>query len=186
MSDLFHSEISDEYIQRVFATIRNCPEHVFQILTKRPGRAAHMAIDWPPNAWLGTSVEDDRVVERIDLLREADAQLRFISFEPLIGPVGDVDLSGIDWAIVGGESGADDQRREMDHAWARAILQQCRAQDTLFFFKQSSARKPERGTKLTVEHNQHDHFVQREIREVPDLPAVTKRAREQSESEVTA
>lgn len=177
MSDLFHSHISDGFIQEVFAVMRNCPEHVFQILTKRPGRAAHLPLQWPPNVWIGTSVEDGRVTERIDLLRGCGAETLFVSFEPLLGPVGNVDLSGYEWAIVGGESGPDADRREMDHAWARAILRQCREQDVAFFFKQSSGRRPETGTALTVENDAHGVFEQREIRELPELPDATKRAR---------
>jgi len=178
MSDLFHSAVSGEFIHEVFRTMRQCPEHVFQILTKRPGRAAHMDLSWPENVWMGTSVEDRHVVDRLDLLRDCDAETLFISFEPLIGPVGDVDLSGYSWAIVGGESGPDDVRRDMDHEWARAILRQCREQDVAFFFKQSSARQPERGTALTVENEEFGVYEQREIREMPTLPAVTREARE--------
>ena len=178
MSDLFHSVISEEYIRDVFAVMRNCPHHVFQVLTKRPGRAAHMTIDWPPNVWMGTSVEDDRVTPRIDQLRGCDAEVLFISFEPLIGPVGDVDLSGIDWAIVGGESGPNEVRREMDHAWARDILEQCREDDVAFFFKQSSARQPERGTRLTVENEAFGIYEQRKIREMPAFHPTVIEARE--------
>ena len=174
MSDLFHARVTDEFIREVFAVMRNCPHHVFQILTKRPGRAAHLPIDWPPNVWMGTSVEDDRVAElRLDMLRGCDAELLFVSFEPLIGPVGDVDLSGIDWAIVGGESGPD--YREMDHEWAREILEQCRNYGTKFFFKQSAGPRPETGTRLTVENEEFGIYEQREIREVPEPhPAVTQ------------
>jgi len=187
MSDLFHAQVPDEFIREVFAVMRNCPHHVFQILTKRPGRAAHMELQWPPNVWMGTSVEDDRVVERIELLRDCDAETLFISFEPLIGPVGAVDLDGYDWAIVGGESGPNDQRREMEHEWARDIYAQCRDQDVAFFFKQSSARQPERGTELSVEREIGGQTVyeQREIREMPAFHPVVVRAREQRR-EVTA
>lgn len=181
MSDLFHSHISDGYIRDVFAVMRNCPHHVFQILTKRPGRAAHMELDWPPNVWMGTSVEDNRVTSRIDLLRECDADTLFISFEPLIGPVGDVDLSGYDWAIVGGESGPDDVRREMDHEWAREILDQCRGYDVAYFFKQSSARQPETGTRLTVENEKFGIYEQRKIREMPEFHPAVVEARKQAE-----
>ena len=177
MSDLFHSAISESYIQDVFAIMRNCPEHVFQILTKRPGRAAHMTLQWPPNVWMGTSVEDGRVAERIDLLRDCDAETLFVSFEPLIGPVGEVDLTDFDWAIVGGESGPDDVRREMDHAWARDLLRQCRRDDVRFFFKQSSARQPERGPHLTVRNEETGLFEQREIKELPPLPESVVTAR---------
>ncbi|WP_077152456.1 DUF5131 family protein [Halorubrum tropicale] len=177
MSDLFHSRVSDEFISDVFAVMRNCPEHVFQILTKRPGRAAHIDLAWPPNVWMGTSVEDGRVVDRVDLLRDCDAETLFLSCEPLIGPLGEVDLEGYDWVIVGGESGPDDVRREMDHEWARDIFQQCRDQDVAFFFKQSSARKPERGQRLTVRNEEWGTYEQRKIQELPDLPEPTKRAR---------
>jgi protein gp37 len=178
MSDLFHSQVPDEFIREVFGVMRNCPHHVFQILTKRPGRAAHMALDWPPNVWMGTSVEDNRVTERIGLLRGCAAEILFISFEPLIGPVGDVDLEGIDWAIVGGESGPDADRREMDHAWARALLEQCRHDDVAFFFKQSSARRPEQGTALTLYDEEFDIYEQREIREFPSVVESVSHARE--------
>lgn len=183
MSDLFHSAIPDSFIRETVAVMRNCPHVVFQILTKRPGRAAHMEIEWPPNIWVGTSVEDDRVTERLDLLRDCDAELLFVSFEPLIGPVGDVDLSGYDWAIVGGESAPDADRREMDHAWARAIFQECRAQDVAFYFKQSSARKSEQGSHLTVYNAEHGVYEQRRIREVPDPAEAVKRARRALRSE---
>jgi protein gp37 len=177
ISDLFHSVIPESFIQEVFAVIRNNPRHVFQILTKRPGRAAHMPIDWPPNVWMGTSVEDERVVERIDLLRSCEAETLFLSFEPLIGPVGTVDLTGYDWAIVGGESGPAGDRREMDHAWAREIYRQCREQDVTFFFKQSSGRFPETGTALTVKNEETGLFEQREIRDLPAVAEAVDRAR---------
>jgi protein gp37 len=158
--------------------MRNCSHHIFQILTKRPGRAAHMPLDWPPNVWMGTSVEDNRVTERIDLLRDCTAETLFISFEPLIGPAGEVDLEGIDWAIVGGESGPDADRREMDHAWARAILEQCRRDDVAFSFKQSSARRPEQGTALALYDEEFDIYEQREIREFPSVVESVSHARE--------
>lgn len=159
---------------------------IFQILTKRPGRAAHMALQWPPNVWIGTSVEDADVVERIDLLRDCDAETLFVSFEPLLGPVGDVDLSGYDWAIVGGESGPG--YREMDHEWAREIRQRCERDDVAFFFKQSAARQPECGTALSMERQYGEKTVyeQHEIREMPDLHDAVVRAREAYEGEVTA
>lgn len=177
MSDLFHSNITDEFIREVFAVMRNCPHHVFQILTKRPGRAAHMSLDWPPNVWMGTSVEDEPVTERIDLLRSCGAETLFISFEPLIGPVGEIVLDGYDWGIVGGESGPDDQRREMDHAWARSIYRQCQEQDVEFFFKQSSARQSESETMLTVENEEYGIYEQRTIREMPSVSKPVVEAR---------
>jgi protein gp37 len=177
MSDLFHSLVPDEFIEQTFAVMRNCPHHIFQILTKRPGRAAHMSIDWPPNVWMGTSVEDERVVERLDLLRDCEADTLFVSFEPLIGPVGEVDLGGYSWAIVGGESGPDDVRREMDHAWARDLYRQCRDQDVAFYFKQSSARKSEQGTHLTVYNEEYRIYEQRRIREMPEPAHAVQQAR---------
>lgn len=177
MSDFFHSLVPVSFIREAVAVMRNCPHIIFQILTKRPGRATHLEIEWPPNVWIGTSVEDERVTERIDLLRDCDAETLFISFEPLIGPVGDVDLSGYSWAIVGGESGPDDDRREMDHAWARAIYRECREQDVHFYFKQSSARTSEQGTRLTVYNAEHEIYEQRRIRETPAPAAAVQRAR---------
>lgn len=176
MSDLFHSKVPDGYIRGVFAVMRNCPEHVFQILTKRPGRASDMEIQWPPNVWMGTSVEDDRVTERLGLLRPCGAETLFVSFEPLIGPVGDVDLSGYDWAIVGGESAPD--YREMEHEWARDIYRQSLEQDVAFFFKQSAGRYPETGQTLTVQNDEFGVYEQRSIQELPELPEATVRARE--------
>lgn len=170
MSDLFHTNISDDYIRDVFAVMRNCPEHIFQILTKRPGRASHLDIQWPDNVWMGTSVENEQVVERLELLRECDAQTLFISFEPLIGPITDPDLRGYDWVIVGGESGPN--YREMPHEWVWPIKDACRDQDVAFFFKQSSAPQSETGTALRCPDG-----IQREFREMPDLPQMTIRAR---------
>lgn len=181
MSDLFHSLVPEEFIRRHARLARETPRHVYQILTKRPGRAAHLDIEWPANVWIGTSVEDHRVLERIDMLRDVDAETLFVSFEPLIGPVGQPDLEGIDWAIVGGESGPD--HREMDHVWARNILKAARRDDVAFFFKQSSARQPETGQALTVKRD--GVSVQKEIREVPDLPAVTEEARSTATEQAT-
>jgi protein gp37 len=178
MSDLFHSQIPDSFIREVFAVMRNCPHIIFQILTKRPGRATYLEIEWPENVWMGTSVEDNRVVERLDLLRECAADTLFVSFEPLIGPVGEIDLTGYDWAIVGGESAPDADRREMDHAWARAIYRDCCQQDVAFYFKQSSARKSEQGTALTVYNADYGIYEQREIRETPDPAPAVHRARQ--------
>ena len=185
MSDLFHSVIPDTFIRDVFAVMRNCPHVVFQILTKRPGRAAHLSIEWPPNVWIGTSVEDERVVERLDLLRSCEADTLFVSFEPLIGPIGEVDLSGYDWAIVGGESGPDDVRREMEHSWARSIYRQCQEQDVCFYFKQSSGRYPETGTALSVYNEDHCMYEQREIREIPTPSLAVTRARTRRQPVVT-
>lgn len=178
MSDLFHSEVSDEFIREVFAVMRNHPEHIFQILTKRPGRAAHMELQWPPNVWMGTSVEGQRVLERLDLLRPCDADVLFVSFEPLIGPVAqtadEIDLSGYDWAIVGGESGPNDVRREMAHEWVWPIRRGCMDQDVAFFFKQSSAPQPEQGQALRCPDGKR-----REFREMPAVNEAVQKARDE-------
>jgi len=184
MGDLFHRLVPREFVASVVAQARARPDQVFIFLTKRPGRAADLDLDWPPNAWVGTSVgsgpggEYPDTTHRIDQLREVDAPLRWVSFEPLIEPVGDVDLTGIDWAVVGGESASDADRREMDHAWARDLLRQCRAQDVVYHFKQSSASTNETGIRLTVENEEFGVFEQRKIREFPETPDSVVEARE--------
>lgn len=140
MSDLFHPEVSTEFIKKVWSVMESTPHHNYQILTKRPGRMAKMLLSLLPtlpNVWLGTSVEDSRVIHRIDELRNVPAAVRFISFEPLIGPVGQIDLSGIQWAIVGGESGPS--ARRMKAKWVDDIKELCDLHKTAFFFKQWGA-----------------------------------------------
>jgi len=148
MADLFHPLVPDDFLKEGFEVMADLPQHVFMILTKRIERAARWA-NYPDNVWLGTSVEDAKVVERIDTLRQAPAKTRFVSFEPLIGPVGRLDLTGIHWAIVGGESG--NGFRPMNHAWARAIRDQCVRAGTAFFFKQSASVRSESRTALIEE-----------------------------------
>ena len=136
MSDLFHVNVPFEYIQRVFAVMNECSHHQFQVLTKRPEGAAKFAqhLQWTDNIWMGTSVEDGRVVERIDHLRDIPAAIRFLSLEPLLGPLPNLDLNKIHWAIVGGESGPG--ARPMRKSWVHDIRRQCRKQQVSFFFKQ--------------------------------------------------
>ena len=138
MSDLFHVDVPSEFVRRIWSLMERTPQHHYQILTKRPQRMAailkEIAPNPLPNVWLGTSVEDERVVERIEHLRSVPATVRFISFEPLIGDVGQVDLTGMHWAIVGGESGP--RSRPMDEQWVERILDQCLDTGTAFFFKQ--------------------------------------------------
>jgi protein gp37 len=138
MSDLFHEQVSEKFILEVWQVMRETPHHNYQILTKRPERMAEIISRCVPNAlpnvWLGTSIEDDRVINRIDDLRKVPAAIRFISFEPLIGPVGSVDLSNIHWAIVGGESGR--LARPISEEWIDEIYEQCANQNVAFFFKQ--------------------------------------------------
>lgn len=138
MSDLFHEEIPCDFIERVWAIMANTPRHTYQILTKRPERMLEFLAAQPtevlPNVWLGTSVEDGRVLNRVDVLRRVPSVIWFVSFEPLIGSVADVDLTGIHWAIVGGESGP--RARPMQRQWVDEIESFCRSTGAKFFFKQ--------------------------------------------------
>lgn len=138
MSDLFHEEIPDDYIRQVFDVIRQAPQHTFQVLTKRAERMAAFFDNYgpaPSNAWLGVTVEDRTYgVPRLDWLRRIPAQIRFVSAEPLLEDLGTLDLSGIHWVIVGGESGP--QARPMLQEWVMNIKHQCEAQHAAFFFKQ--------------------------------------------------
>lgn len=136
MSDLFHEDVPIAFIQRVFATMRAASWHQFQILTKRSDRLAAVAdqIEWPQNVWMGVSVENAKYAFRIDNLRTVGAKIRFLSIEPLLGPIDRLDLRGIHWVIVGGESGPGS--RQMDVDWVLAIRDLCRAAEVPFFFKQ--------------------------------------------------
>ena len=138
MSDLFHERVSDTFILEVWKVMRATPHHHYQILTKRPERMGqlvrHKIADVMPNVWLGTSIENAEVAGRANALRNIPAAIRFISFEPLIGSVGAIDLRGIHWAIVGGESG--NAARPIREEWIDEIYDQCSSYDTAFFFKQ--------------------------------------------------
>lgn len=136
MSDLFQEAVPTAFIQRVFATMLECPQHTFQVLTKRSGRLAKIAhlLPWPTNIWMGVSVEDIRVIHRVQDLRKTPAKVKFLSCEPLIGPLNDISLDGIDWVIVGGESGKGS--RPMDASWVEAIHRKCVSSNVPFFFKQ--------------------------------------------------
>lgn len=136
MSDLFHKDVPTPFIQRAFETMNSCPQHTFQILTKRSGRLKQVAgkLNWTPNIWMGVSVEDDRVYKRIHDLQEVPAYVRFLSCEPLIGPTENLPLVGIHWVIVGGESGPG--ARPMKESWVRSIKGQCETAGAAFFFKQ--------------------------------------------------
>lgn len=149
MSDLFHEDIPLAYITRVFETMRACPQHTFQVLTKRSDRLAALAgrLQWPKNVWMGVSVEDSRVVSRIGDLSTVPAAVRFLSLEPLIGPLEGLPLSGIHWVIVGGESGP--RARPMRKEWVDSIYRQCRDAGVPFFFKQwGGVRKDRTGREL--------------------------------------
>jgi protein gp37 len=136
MSDLFHEDVPLEFIQSVFQVMEECPHHVFQVLTKRPQRALELAgaLPWPRQVWLGTSVESRKYYDRIRLLQRIPAHIRFLSCEPLLGPLPRLPLKGIHWVIVGGESGPG--ARPMDGMWAVEIREQCEAKGVPFFFKQ--------------------------------------------------
>ena len=149
MCDLFHDDVPLAYIQRVFATMRDCPHHTFQVLTKRGERLAELApqLPWPANVWMGVSVEDARVLGRVAHLQAVPAAVRFLSLEPLIGPLNALPLEGIHWVIVGGESGP--KARPMRKDWVDSIHRQCRAAEVPFFFKQwGGVRKDLTGRKL--------------------------------------
>lgn len=136
MSDLFHKDVPEEFIQRVFQTMRAADWHQYQILTKRAERLRVLSstLPWAPHIWMGVSVEDNRVVSRVDELRQTGAAVKFLSLEPLIGPLPDLTLEGIDWVIAGGESGPG--ARPMDPAWVREIRDRCVESGVPFFFKQ--------------------------------------------------
>ena len=139
MSDLFGEGVTDDTIKRVFAIMEATPHHRYQVLTKRPNRAVKLAPDlpWTPNIWLGVSIEDDRYTSRADLLRKVPAAVRFISAEPLLGPLPSLNFNGIDWIIVGGESGNNRTKvRRMDITWVRDLRDRATAAGTSFFFKQ--------------------------------------------------
>jgi protein gp37 len=136
MSDLFHQDVPVEYIERVFDVMRRAHWHRFQVLTKRSDRLAELAaqLEWTRNVWMGVSVESDKYRSRIDDLRTTGAAVKFLSLEPLLGPLPDLPLHGIDWVIVGGESGPD--ARPMSPAWATDLRDQCQRAGVPFFFKQ--------------------------------------------------
>lgn len=136
MSDLFHEKVSDDFIFKVFEIMSKAYWHQFQILTKRSQRLKNLAplLNWPDNIWAGVSVENEKFIDRVDDLRFVPAVVKFLSLEPLLNPVADLDLSNIDWVIVGGESGPG--ARVMKEEWVMQIKKQCNEQSTKFFFKQ--------------------------------------------------
>jgi len=136
MSDLFHKNVPLSFIKKVFDVMNDNPQHVFQVLTKRSDLLLEYdkELEWGHNIWMGVSVENDKVMNRIDDLRKTGAKVKFLSCEPLIGPLPDMNLDMINWVIVGGESGR--KPRPMDEDWVLEILDQCKAQKVKFFFKQ--------------------------------------------------
>jgi protein gp37 len=149
MSDLFHAEVPIDYIKKIFTVMNDNPQHIFQVLTKRADRLADVVshVEWTDNIWLGVTVESEKHNGRVDALRFTPAKIKFVSFEPLLNDVGTVDLSQIDWAIVGGESGW--HARPMKESWVLNIKKQCEQQSVLFYFKQwGGVRKKQTGRTL--------------------------------------
>ena len=145
MSDLFHEDIPVDFIQQVFEVMAEADRHTFQILTKRHERLAALApfLDWHPNVWMGVSIENRRFIHRADRLREVDAAVRFISAEPLLGPLEGLDLEDIDWLIAGGESGHS--FRPVKEGWITDLRNRCEVEGVAFFFKQWGGRTPKSG-----------------------------------------
>jgi len=149
MSDLFHKDVPIAFIQKVFDVMNKTPMHTYQVLTKRAERLyeLHDKLNWTTNIWMGVSVENDKVKDRIDFLRETNARVKFLSLEPLIGPLTNLNLENIHWAIVGGESGR--KARPMKESWVWDIRQQCADQGVAFFFKQwGGVNKKKTGREL--------------------------------------
>jgi len=148
MSDLFHKDVPLEFIKDVFHVMNDNPQHVFQVLTKRAERLLelHQKLKWTHNIWMGVSVENSELTNRIDLLRETGAKVKFLSLEPLIGPLPNLNLSKIDWVIVGGESGH--RPRPMDSDWVLDIQKQCEDTNTPFFFKQWGGKNKKAAGRL--------------------------------------
>jgi protein gp37 len=157
MSDLFHSDVPVDFVGAVWKVMAETPRHTYQILTKRPDRMLEVVPRLPklPNVWLGTSIEDDRVLYRLHELRHVPAVVRFVSFEPLIGSVAGASLSGVHWAIVGGESGP--KARPMDPIWVDEIERMCRRAGTAFFFKQWGGRN-KKATGRTLNGRTYDEM----------------------------
>ena len=148
MSDLFHARVPLEFVRQVFRVIADTPQHTYQVLTKRSARLPKIAqkLDWPSNLWMGVSVENSSTLFRVDDLRQASAAVRFLSCEPLLGPLDGLDLDGIDWVIAGGESGPD--YRPLEHAWVAGIRDLCTDAGIPFFFKQWGGRTPKAGGRV--------------------------------------
>jgi protein gp37 len=145
MSDLFHARVPLAFVQQVFEVMAGTPRHTYQVLTKRSLRLRRLApeLPWPSNVWMGVSVESVKVMRRVDHLREVPAAVRFLSCEPMLGPLDELSLDGIHWVIAGGESGPN--ARAMNPAWAQALRDRCILAEVPFFFKQWGGRTPKAG-----------------------------------------
>ncbi|WP_031076137.1 DUF5131 family protein [Streptomyces sp. NRRL WC-3742] len=148
MSDLFHARVPLDFVRQVFDVMADTPQHTYQVLTKRSRRLRRMAdrLEWPPNVWMGVSVESVDEIDRIDDLRAVSAAVRFLSCEPLLGPLDGLQLDGIHWVIAGGESGPN--HRPMDTAWVQDVRDACLRDEVAFFFKQWGGRTPKAGGRL--------------------------------------
>ncbi len=169
MSDLFHESMPRGFLKRCFDVMARADWHVYQILTKRPGRMLDFVQSYgyvPDHIWLGTSVELSMYKHRMDTLRNIPVRIRFVSFEPLLGPLGKLDLRGISWAIVGGESGPG--HRPVNAEWIREIRQQCKQQAVALFFKQWGGRTPKSGGRLLDGREWNDYPKQNSVLE--ELP----------------
>jgi protein gp37 len=146
MSDLFHARVPVGFIRQVLQVMQDTPQHTYQVLTKRSRRLRRLDLQWPPNLWIGVSVENAQVLSRVDDLRQVPAAVRFLSCEPLLGSLDGINLNGIHWVIAGGESGA--HARPMDPQWAADLRDVCQQAQVLFFFKQWGGRTPKAGGRL--------------------------------------
>ncbi|HFA50120.1 MAG TPA: phage Gp37/Gp68 family protein, partial [Bacteroidetes bacterium] len=148
MSDLFHEKVPLAYIQDVFKVMNDLPQHIFQVLTKRGNLLYqyHKELNWTKNIWMGVSVEDEKVLERVGYLKKTNAKIKFLSCEPLIAPLPNLNIKGIDWVIVGGESGR--RPRPIRRAWVEDIRKKCKANGTAFFFKQWGGTNKKKAGRL--------------------------------------
>ena len=168
MSDLFHEKVPLDYIEQIFEVMQNTPHHRYQILTKRSERMVELApkLFWPSNVWMGVSIEDSRVIDRADALGRVPAVIRFLSLEPLIGPIPNLNLNGIHWAIIGGESG--NQARIMEPEWAIDLLNQCRSANVPCFIKQMGTQWAKRHSSTNWKGDDYNEFPDAlQVREYP-------------------
>ena len=168
MSDLFHEKVPFEYIEQVFDVMRETPQHTYQILTKRSARLLELSpfLNWTDNIWQGVSVEDERVVDRIGHLRDTDAKIKFLSLEPLIGPLHELIFTRIDWVIIGGESG--DKARIMQPEWALDLVDQCKEFGVPVFVKQMGTAWSRREGDKSFKGDNFTGFPEKlQVREYP-------------------
>lgn len=171
MSDLFHDEVPLDFVQQVFQAMTSTPQHTYQILTKRAERLEELApkLDWPHNVWMGVSVENADYLYRIDHLRRTKAAIKFLSLEPLLGPLEAMNLMGVDWVIAGGESGPS--ARPMDPSWVRSIRDQCMSAEVAFHFKQWGGVNKKK-TGRTLDGQTWDEFPEKPLQNGAVLAAV--------------